>query len=149
MKFKIALLLMTLIMGVAGFQKKVIVRKRITAIKIEQGYTLMTTDSLIKYNHKNYLVKTIEEFNNDGKITAVLFWKPLGYLEFKEEEFSKLSHFLEDNDLPLKLDVTILDNSYIKVGTDTFKYHVHKSGDLYYQHKTNSKMLYVISPGKG
>ena len=137
-------------MGLTGFQRKVIVSKRITAIKIiEQGYTLMKTDSIIKYNHKTYLVKTIEKFDTNGKLISVEFWKPLGYLEFKEEEFSKLNHFLEQNNLTPKLDVTILDHSYIKVGPDTLKYNLHKSGDLYYQYKTNSKMLYVITPTKG
>ncbi len=136
-------------MGSNGFQRKIIVRTRVTAIKIiRQGYTLMPTDSIIKYNHKSYLVKTIEKFDNNGKITTVLFWKPLGYLEFKEEEFSKLNHFLEENNLTPKLDVTLLNHSYIKVGSDSLKYELNKSGDLYYQDKTNSKILYVITPAK-
>ncbi|HEX8019723.1 hypothetical protein [Mucilaginibacter sp.] len=138
------ILLLTIILP--GTQQKIKVNERVSAIEIEKHFPLPSADRIIHYKKHNYSIKTSENFDEDGSLSAVSFLKSEGWLEFKRDEFSKLKDFLEAHDLKPKLECQIIGKKSMKINSDTIVYdslnarrHI-----IYYFKKNDHKRLFVL-----
>jgi len=140
------MLLITSIFLFSGFHQKIKVRERLTASRIEKHFPVPSTGEIIRYRNNVYVVKTIEGFDEDGTLNDVQLWKSEGFLEFKREEFIKLSDFLDTHDLQPKVEFCLIDKKLMKVNSDTVTYELKHTNRhrIYYFKKGNEKELFIL-----
>ena len=73
-------------------QDNIEIIKKISAHRIYEGYNVLSTDSIIRYKDKRYLVDVIEDYD-ESKLFKVSIWKPMGYLEFSNKDLIRSKKF--------------------------------------------------------